>query len=62
MWILIVEIDWGETTITCVLYERTKSLGKTGEHLWGSRSQDFPFNLLINQVSLFFSPNLSVLL
>lgn len=51
-----------ESTITCVLYEGTKSLGKTGEYLWWSRSQDFPFNFLISEVSLFYSPNLWVLL
>lgn len=62
MWILIDGIACGESTITCVLYERTKSLGKTGEYLWWSRPQDFPFNLLISEVSLFYSPNPSVLL
>lgn len=62
MWILIFEIVCGESTITCVLYDRTKSLGKIGEHLWWSSSQDFPFNLLISEASLFYSPNLSVVL
>lgn len=62
MWMLIDGIACGKSTKTCLLYERTKSLGKTRDSLGWSRLQDSPFNLLMSEVSIFCSPNPSVLL
>lgn len=62
MWMLIDGITYGESTKTCLVYESTKSLGKTRDYLGWSRLQDSPFNLLISKVSLFCSPNHWVLL
>lgn len=63
MWMLIDGIAYGKSTKTCLLYESTKSLRKTGDYPLGcSRLQDSPFNSLITQVSICCSPDRSVLL
>lgn len=62
MWMLIDEIVCGKSTKTNLLYESTKYCGETGDYVGWSRLQDSPFNVLISEVFVFCSPNLSVLL